>query len=177
MVAPWSLDVRCRWAGQVVGLDDAVDGFEQGGFEDGGEFADVAGPIVFEESGEGAGAEDDGALLIAVADVFKQVLGERGDVFAALAQGWNGEADGGEAEGEVGQQEALAGHLAQRGLGRSEDDGAARRPVLKSFEKTKEQTLAGGGEKVDAIEIGKAGEGGGVGVGDQPFAGIAALKA
>ena len=32
------------------------------------------------------------------------------------------------------------------------------------------------GKKVNAIEIGKAGEGGGVGIGDQPFAGIAALE-
>jgi hypothetical protein len=36
--------------------------------------------------------------------------------------------------------------------------------------------LTGRGKKVDAIEIGEAGEGGGIGVGGQPLAGVAALK-
>ena len=71
---------------------------------------------MLQEAGQRAGAEDDGALLVAGADAVEQGLGQRGDVFAALAQRGNGEADGGEAEGEVGQQQALAGHLAQRGL-------------------------------------------------------------
>jgi hypothetical protein len=37
--------------------------------------------------------------------------------------------------------------------------------------------LSGRGEQIDAIEIGEADEGGWVGVGYQPFAGIAALEA
>ena len=174
----WSwLAARPVGKGQVVGADDAVVGFEQGGFKDGGEFAHVAGPAVLQEAGEGAGAEDDGALLIAGADAVEQGLGEQGNVFAALAQRRNGEADGGKAEGEVGQQQALAGHLAQRGLRGGEDDGAARRAVLERLEDAEQQTLAGRGEQVNAIQIGEAGEGGGVGVGDQPLAGVAALEA
>jgi len=88
--------------GKVFGADDAVGGLEEGGFEDGGEFANVAGPAVLEESGEGTGAEEDRALLVAEADALEEGLGEGGDVFAAEAQGRNGEANGGQAEGEVG---------------------------------------------------------------------------
>ena len=91
---------RARSSGRMTPLT----GFEQGGFEDGGEFANVAGPVVLEEAGEGAGAERDGALLVAGADAVEQGLGEWGDVFAAWAQRWDGEANGAEAEGEVGQQ-------------------------------------------------------------------------
>jgi hypothetical protein len=91
--------------------------------------------------------------------------------------GGNGEADGGETEGEVGHEQALAGHLAQRRLRGGEQDGAAGGTVLEGLEDAEEQTLAGRGEQVDAVEIGEAGEGGGVGVGNQPLAGIAALKA
>jgi hypothetical protein len=106
--------------GEVEGADGAVLGFEEGGFEDACEFADVAGPGVLEEAGERAGAEDDGALLVAAAEAFEEALGDGGDVFAALAQGWDGEPDGGEAIGEVGHEQALAGHLAERGLRRRE---------------------------------------------------------
>ncbi len=163
--------------GEVFGTDDAVGGFEECGFKDGGEFADVAGPVVLQEAGERAGAEEDGALLVAEADALEEGLGERGDVFAAQAQGRNGEADGGEAEGEVGDKQALTGHLAKRGLRGGEEDGASGGAVLEGFEHAQKQALAGRGEKIDAVEEGEAGEGGGVGVGDQPLAGIAALKA
>ena len=123
------------------------------------------------------GPRSDRALLIAGADAVEQGLGERGNVFAALAQRGNGKADGGEAEGQVGQQQPLAGHLAQRGLRGGKQHGAARRAVLQRLENAQQQALAGRGEQVDAIEIGEAGEGGGIGVGDQPLAGVAALKA
>ncbi len=59
-----------------------------------------------------------------------------------------------------------------RRRGRQRGRGA----VLKGFEDAEKQTLAGRGEQVDAIEIGEADEGGGVGVGYQPFAGVAALE-
>ena len=161
---------------EVAGEDDAVVGFEERGFKDAGELADVAGPVVLEEAGEGAGAEEHGALLIAGADAVEQGLGERGDVFAALAQGRNGEADGGEAEGEVGEKQSLTGHLAERSLRGGEEDGAAGRAILEGAEDAEEQALAGRGEQIDAVEIGEAGEGGGIGVGGQPLARVAALK-
>jgi len=145
-------------------------------FENAGELADVAGPGVLEEAGEGAGSEDDGALLIAGADAVEEELRERGDIFAALAQRRDSEADGGEAKGEIGKKKSLTGHLAQRRLRRCEQDRAARRAILKILEDAEEQALAGRGEKVDAIEIGEAGESGGIGVGSEPLAGIAALK-
>lgn len=101
---------------QVAGEDDAVFCFEERGFKDAGEFADVAGPVVLKEAGEGARPEEDRALLIASADAVEQGLGEGRDVFAALAERRNGKADGGEAEGEVREKEALSGHLAERCL-------------------------------------------------------------
>ena len=102
--------------GEIFGADDAVGCFEEGGFEDGGEFADVALPVVLEQTGECAGAEEDGTLLVAEADALEEGLGEGSDVFAAQAQGRDGESDGCEAEGEVGEKQTLAGHLAKRSL-------------------------------------------------------------
>ncbi len=86
---------------------------------------------MLEQAGERAGSEHDGALLVARAEAVEEELRERGDVFAALAQRRNGEADGREAEGEVGKQQSLTGHLAQRSLRGSEQNGAAWRAVLK----------------------------------------------
>ncbi len=130
---------------EIEGADDAVGGLEERGFENAGELADIAGPGVLKESGEGAGSENDVALLIAGGDPFEQGLSERGDVFAALAQGRNGEADGGETEGEVGEEYSLAGHVTKRGFGGSDEDGAAGRAILQGFEDAEEQTLAGRG--------------------------------
>jgi len=131
---------------------------------------------VLEEPGEGAGSEDHGALLIAGAKAVEEELGERGDVFATLAQRRNGEANGCEAKGEVGKKQSLTGHLAQRGLRRSRARRAAGRAILKILEDAEEQALSGRGEKVDAIEIREAGEGRGIGVGSEPLTCVAALK-
>ena len=162
--------------GEVRSTDDAVVGLEERVLEDAGQLAHVAGPGVLEEAGERAGSKDEGALLITGADAVEEKLGERGDVFAALAQRRNGEANRSEAKCEVGKKKSLTGHLAERSLRRGEQNGAARRPVLKVFEDSEKQALTRRCEKVDAIEIGETGEGGGIGVGGQPFAGIAALK-
>jgi hypothetical protein len=170
------LGLKASGKGKVAGSDDAVDGFKEGGFKDGGQLADVAGPVVLEETGERAGAEDYRALLVAGADAVEEGLGEGGDVFAAHAQRWDGEADRGETEGEVGHEEALAGHLAERGLRGGEDNGAAGGTVLECLEDAEKQTLAGRGEEVNAVEIGEAGKGGGVSIGNQPLAGVAALE-
>ncbi len=162
--------------GEIGGADDAVGGFEERGFKDARELAHIAGPVVLEEAGEGAGSEDDVALLIAGGDALEQGLGEGGDVFAALAQRRDGEADGGEAEGEVGQEETLAGHVAKRRFRRGDEDDAAGRAILQGFEDAEEQALAGRGEEIDAVEIEEAGHGDGIGVGGQPLAGVAALE-
>jgi hypothetical protein len=89
------LRLQAGGEGQIAGADYAVDGFKEGGFKDGSQLSDVAGPIVLEEAGECSGAEDDGALLVAGADAVEDGLGEGGDVFTAQAEGWNGEADRG----------------------------------------------------------------------------------
>ncbi len=161
---------------EVVGADDSIHGFEECGFEHRSQFAHVAGPGMLEKPGQCAGAEHDGALLIADADAVEQGLGERADVFTAHAQGRNGEADGAKAEGEVRHEQALTGHLAERGLRRGQEHGAAGRAILQGLENAEQQALSGRGEQVDAVEIGEAGEGVGIGVGDQPLAGIAALE-
>jgi hypothetical protein len=161
---------------EVFGADDAIGGLEESGFEDGGEFADVAGPVVLEQAGEGAGAEEDGALLVAEADALEKGLGEGGDVFATHAQRGNCKADGAETEGEVGEEQALADHLAERSLRGGEEDGAAGGTVLEGFEDAEEEALSGRGQEIDAVEECKAGDGGGVGVGYKPLASIAALE-
>jgi hypothetical protein len=56
--------------GEVFRSDDAVRCFEEAIFEDGGEFADVSGPVVLEESAEGTWAEEDRPLLVTEADAF-----------------------------------------------------------------------------------------------------------
>ena len=66
--------------------------------------------------------------------------------------------------------------MAQGGLRGGQHHGAAGGAVLHGFENAEEQALARRREQVNAIEIGEAGKGGRIGVGDQPFAGIAALK-
>ena len=48
---------------------------------------------------------------------------------------------------------------------------------MHGFEDIEQQALAGRREQVDAVEVGEAGEGGGIGVRDQPLAGVAALEA
>jgi hypothetical protein len=65
---------------------------------------------------QSAGAEDGGGLLVATADALEDGLSDRGDVFAAIAQGRKQEADCGEAEGEVGDEMALVRKLAERSV-------------------------------------------------------------
>ena len=172
----WELRLGTVGQSEINGTDDAVFSFKESRLDEAGKFTHVAGPIVLQETGEDAGPEDDGALLVASADAVEEELGERGDVFAALAQGWDGKADGSEAEGEVGEQQALAGHLAQRCLRGSEKDGAAGWAVLKILENAEEESLARRCKEVDTIEISEPGEGGGIGVGGEPLARVAALK-
>lgn len=100
--------------GEIGGADDAVGGLEKRGFQNARELAHIAGPGMLEQAGERAGAEHDVTLLIAGGDALEESLGEGCDVFAPLAQGRNSEADGGETEGEVRHEQALAGHLTQR---------------------------------------------------------------
>ena len=52
-----------------------------------------------------------------------------------------------------------------------------RGAVLEIAQDAEEQSLSGRGEQVNAVKIGEAGEGGGVGVSDEPLAGVAALEA
>jgi hypothetical protein len=167
---------RVVWESEVGGLDDSVADFEESGLEDAGELPDIAGPVVLEKAGESAGTEDDGALLITGAEAVEKVLGERSDVFAALAQGWNSETDGSETKGEVGEEQPLAGHLAQRSFRRGENDGAAGRAILKRLEDAEEQALSGRGEEIDAVEVGEACKGSGISVGGEPLARVATLK-
>jgi len=162
--------------GEVRGTDDAIVGLEERVLEDAGELAHIAGPGVLEEAGKRAGSEDDRALLVAGAEAIEEKLREWGNVFTALAQRRDGEANGGETKSEVGEKESLAGHLPERSLRRGEHDGTAGRAVLKILQDAEEKALTGRGKKVDAIEIGEAREGGGIGVGGQPLAGVAALK-
>uniref|UniRef100_E6QK99 Uncharacterized protein n=1 Tax=mine drainage metagenome TaxID=410659 RepID=E6QK99_9ZZZZ len=99
------------------GSEDAGGGFENGGFEDGREFSDVARPGVLEQSLERTLGECGRGLLVAATDAVDERLGDGRDVLAVFAQGWQREADGRETEGEIGQEQTLAGELAQRSMG------------------------------------------------------------
>src|SRR5208337_5372759 len=100
------------------------------------QFTHVAGPRVLQKARESAGSKHDRALLVADAEPLEKELRKRSNVFAALAQRRNSEADGGQAEREIGKQKALASHLPQRGLRRRKQHGAAGRAILKGFEHT-----------------------------------------
>ena len=180
-------EVRVEWwvvlglgtvgQGKIGGLDEAIGCFEERHFENAGEFAYIAGPGVLQKPRHGAGRKDHGTKLVAGAEAVKQELCEGGNIFAALAQRRDGEADRGEAESEVGEEHALAGHVTKRCLRGSDDDGATGGTVLEGFENAEEQSLSGRGEQVNAIEVGEAGERRGITVGREPFARITALKA
>lgn len=120
--------------GEVAGPYDAVCGFKERSFKHSGQLADVAGPVVLEEPGKRAGAEDNRALLIAAADAVEEGLSEDGDIFLALAQGGNREAQGGKAEGEVGEHLPLLGQLAQRSLRGGQQDEVPRLTILQRLE-------------------------------------------
>src|ERR1035437_1522742 len=90
---------RAGGQGQIVGTDDAVDGFQQSGLQHRGQLPHVSRPTVLQEAGQSTGPQDHGAVLVAAADAVQQRLGERRNVFSSLPQRWNGKADGGEAEG------------------------------------------------------------------------------
>ena len=107
---------------KVGGADDAGGRVEDCRLEDGGEFAYVAGPGVLEEARHGAGRQDGGGLLVVAADAVDEGLRDGSDVFAVVAQRGEREADSGEAEGEVGQELALSGEMAERGLGGGEQE-------------------------------------------------------
>ena len=161
---------------EVICLDDAVGRFEECGFKDAGELADVSGPVMLEEAGKCAGTEGEGSLLVAAAEPVKERLGEERDFFSTLAQGWDGETDGGEAVGEVGDQEPLGDELPQGSLGSCDEGGAAGGQVLECFEDGEQEALAGSGEQVDAVEVVEAGGHCGAGNVDEPLASVVALK-
>jgi len=162
---------------EIDGTDDAIFVFEESRFKNTGELAHIAGPVVLQQASQSAGAQDDGALLVAGADLVEEELREGCDVFAALAQWRNDKTDGGEPEGKIREQKTLASHLAERGLRGRDEDSAAGGTVLERLEDSQEEPLAGRREQVDAIEIGKAYERGGIAVGGEPLARVAALKA
>ena len=137
---------------------------------------------MLKKAGQSALGEDGGRLLVAAADAVDERLGDGGDVFAVLAQGEHRKPDGGQAEGEIGQEVALTGELAQRGVRRDQEKEArsagwiVRAPALERFNEVEEQTLTRGGEQIDAVEVESAGEGCGIRFVGQPFACIAAAK-
>ena len=162
--------------GEIGGTENAGAGIEDGGFEDGGKFADVSRPGMLEQAGKGSGSENCGGLLVASADAVNEGLGNGGDVFAVFAEGRDGKADGGETKGQVGQKKPLAGQMAQGGVAGDEQKESRRGAgaALKDLDEIEKQVLAGDGEQIDAVEIQDAVEG--VGLVGQPFAGVAAAK-
>ena len=106
----------------------------------------------------------------------RQILGKRSDIFAALAKRRNSESHSGEPEGKIGHKEPPSRHLAQRSF-RGGHARRARRTILHGLQNAEKQPLAGRCEQIDAIEIDEPCEHCRIGLGDQPLAGIVALKA
>ena len=109
--------------------------------------------------GEGSWGEDGCGLLVTAADAVDESLSYGGDIFAMFAEGWNGETDGGEAEGEIRQEETFAGELPQGGVSRYEKKEAlCRRFALQNLDEIEQQALAGGGKQIDAVQVEGSGE-------------------
>ncbi len=79
--------------GEEVGGEGAGGGEDDAALHGVFEFADVAGPLVVEQDAEGLGGEGGGLGGVFGGVDAEEVLGEEGDVFAALAEGWELEGD------------------------------------------------------------------------------------
>lgn len=164
-----------NWHGKITGADDVAVGFQQARFKYAGQLAHVARPGMLQKTSQRAGAQLHRTMLIATADAIEQRLRDGRNVFAAHAQRGNGKTNGGETEGEIGQQQPLAGHLAQRGLRRGNQQNAGGWMVLQMLEHVEQQALAGRRKQVYAIEVCESRQMCGVPF-QQPFAGILALE-
>ena len=149
----------------VDGANPLTGALEGGSGDDGFEFADVAGPGIGSEAREDAGGKTAERLIVLPAPVAEKESGEEGDIFFAVAQRGNGEADGGEVTGEVGA-EGIGGGEAAQGLGGAGDElkgdggfGGADALVGGTLDEVAELALLVGRELVDAGEIEEAGAG------------------
>jgi len=152
-------------AGNIDGTNPLTGALEGSGDDDGFEFADIAGPGIGDETREDAGGKSAERLVVLLAPVAEEEAGEQRDVFFAVAQRGEGEANGGEVTGEVGAEGGGGGETAQ-GLGGTGDDlqGAggfcgADAFVSGALEEIAELALLIGREFVDAGEINEAGAG------------------
>lgn len=102
---------------EIAGLDSTIRGFEERHLQNTGELTHIAGPAMLQKPGESARRKDDGTELIAGAEAVEEKLRERGDIFATLAKRRESEAYRSEAEGEIGEEDALASPLAKRSFG------------------------------------------------------------
>lgn len=112
------------------------------------------------------------------ADAVDEGLGEWGDVFAVIAQRWQGEARCGEPECKVGDEAALSGKLPKRNVCRDEQKDS-RQPagfILEHFDQAEQQRLASGGQQIYAIEVEGAGGNCSVGLCGEPFAGVVSAE-
>jgi len=108
-------------AGNVDGPDPLAGTFEGRGNDDRFELANVSGPRMGEEAAESAGGEAADLAIVAKAPVPQQKAAEQRDVFAAVAERREHEADGGKVVGEIGAKSPGGSEAAER-LGRSNDD-------------------------------------------------------
>jgi hypothetical protein len=134
---------------EVVGGDDGVPGVRGRFCEDFAHLADVAGPAVLPEYRDGVGGEAGG-----VREAAEDGLGEGGEVFEALAEGWKGDLDGGDAAVELFVELAGGGEGAEILLAGGDDaEIAAGRPMFFVEANEPEQaTLQGSGEAAEAME-------------------------
>src|SRR5579863_9327153 len=167
---------RCRNDGEVLGVNDSMHSVESRSFKHAGKFACIGRPVVLQQTRGGARRKTQARKMIARADAVQKECGKRRDVFAALTQRRNGEANSREAKGELRQKKAFAGHLTEGSLRGGNQRKRLGVAALQRPEHAEQQSLSGGSEQIDAIEIDEPGDKLRIDLGEQPVTGAAALE-
>ncbi len=164
------------WAkgwGKVGGGEAVAGGEDHHALDDAAEFADVAGPGVGLEKGEGVGRDGTDGALVKVGKFFEEVGGKKGDVAVAVFEGGEGDVDDVDAEVEVFAEFALANPVFEVAVGGGDktevdvDRGFAADAFEAAFLKDAEEfDLERGVELGDFVEE----EGAGVGEFEAAFA-------
>ena len=128
---------------QVIELNGVTVGGDEGAAEGVAEFAEVAGPGVIAEEGEDLlrGGRDDG-----------EVREHGGEVFQALAEGWDAEFNGGNAGEELLAHAAGGDDAAEMGVIGDDEAGFAAETGVQPVQAEEELVLMGGAQGAEVIE-------------------------
>jgi len=111
------------------------------------ELADIARPGMRVEARQGQGGKAADRLAVRRGKTLREEIGQQGEVVAALAQWWNGEANGDKAIAKVSPESWGSGELAQRLVGAEEElpwnrvHGMARVLMIEPLQKGQQARL------------------------------------